>query len=251
MHYINACLGKLTCIGFDQWILGKIDLFPVSEAPPTQTLNILLIITKMGQIAVKRTIDIVAAIGGLIILAPIFLISALLISLRLGSPVFFCQIRAGKNGHPFMMYKFRSMTDEHDSQGQLLPDQDRLPGFGKFLRSSSIDELPALWNVLNGDISIVGPRPLLIAYVPQYSDEQSRRLSIKPGRTGWAQINGRNAISWEQKFKLDCWYVDNQSLWLDIKIVWLTLKKVLIREGINAAGDTSMPKFKGSSDAES
>ena len=169
-----------------------------------------------------------------------------LVRRKLGSPVFFRQVRPGMNGKPFEMVKFRTMTDERGPDGQLLPDAVRLTPFGRFLRSSSLDELPELWNVLKGDMSLVGPRPLLMEYLPLYSPEQARRHEVRPGVTGWAQINGRNAISWEDKFKLDTWYVDNQSLWLDIKILWLTVKKVLVREGISAPGDATMPVFTGS-----
>jgi len=148
------------------------------------------------------------------------------------------------------MVKFRSMTDERDSSGALLPDKDRLIDFGKFLRASSLDELPGLFNVLNGDMSLVGPRPLLMEYLPLYSEEQARRHEVRPGITGWAQVNGRNAISWEDKFKFDVWYVDNQSFWLDIKILWLTVKKVLVRDGISAAGEATMSKFLGDGGAK-
>lgn len=194
----------------------------------------------------KRIFDAsVAALGLLIISIPLFILF-LLVRNKLGSPVFFRQVRPGMNGKPFEMVKFRTMTDERGPDGQLLADAVRLTPFGRFLRSSSLDELPELWNVLKGDMSLVGPRPLLMEYMPLYSLEQARRHEVRPGVTGWAQINGRNAISWEDKFKLDIWYVDNQSLWLDIKILWLTVKKVLIRDGISAAGEATMSKFTGS-----
>jgi lipopolysaccharide/colanic/teichoic acid biosynthesis glycosyltransferase len=164
---------------------------------------------------------------------------------RLGSPILFKQVRPGLNGQHFTMYKFRSMTDERDLNGDLLPDSDRLTHFGTKLRSTSLDELPGLWSVLKGDLSLVGPRPLLVDYLPLYDSEQARRHIVKPGITGWAQVNGRNAISWEEKFKLDVWYVDNQSLWLDIKILWLTVRKVLVRDGISADGEATMIKFTG------
>lgn len=196
---------------------------------------------------IKRLVDLIFSLTCLIILFPVILILTLVVKKWLGSPVIFSQNRAGINGETFLMFKFRTMTSEYDSTGNLLADELRLTRLGHLLRSTSLDELPTLWNVLNGDLSLVGPRPLLTEYVPLYNDEQSRRLSIKPGITGWAQINGRNAISWEQKFELDCWYVDNQSLWLDIKIILLTFKKVVIREGISAAGDATMPRFTGSS----
>lgn len=164
---------------------------------------------------------------------------------KLGSPVLFTQVRPGLHGIPFKMVKFRTMTCECAPGGQLLPDAVRLTPFGRFLRASSLDELPELWNVLKGDMSLVGPRPLLMQYLPLYSAEQARRHEVRPGVTGWAQVNGRNAISWEAKFKFDVWYVDNQNLWLDIKILWLTVKKVLVRDGISAAGEATMPTFTG------
>jgi lipopolysaccharide/colanic/teichoic acid biosynthesis glycosyltransferase len=165
---------------------------------------------------------------------------------KLGSPVFFRQIRPGLHGRPFQMVKLRTMTDACAPDGQLLPDVERLTAFGRFLRASSLDELPELWNVLKGDMSLVGPRPLLMDYLPLYSPEQLRRHDVRPGITGWAQINGRNALSWEEKFKLDVWYVDSRSMWLDIKILWLTVRKVLVRDGISAAGEATMPRFTGS-----
>jgi sugar transferase EpsL len=194
----------------------------------------------------KRLLDIVASSLGLVILAPVFIATAILVRVKLGSPILFRQIRPGLHGQPFKMMKFRTMTDERNNQGELLPDAQRLTAFGKFLRSSSLDELPELLNVLKGDMSLVGPRPLLMEYLPLYSAEQSRRHHAKPGITGWAQINGRNAISWEQKFALDVWYVDNQSVLLDIKILCLTVWKVFKREGISAAGEATMSKFTGS-----
>lgn len=172
---------------------------------------------------------------------------ALVIYFKIGNPIFFKQLRPGLGAKPFYIYKFRTMSNEKNSQGHLLPDAQRLTILGRFLRASSLDELPSLFNVLKGDLSIVGPRPLLMEYVPLYSAEQARRHEVKPGITGWAQVNGRNAISWEEKFKLDIWYVDNQSFWLDIKIILLTIKKVLLRDGISAEGEATMPKFTGSS----
>ena len=180
----------------------------------------------------------------LISILPIFFIFCL-IKFKLGSPVFFSQVRPGLNGMPFKMFKFRTMTDARDANGDLLSDSERLTRFGSFLRSSSLDELPGLWNVLKGDMSLVGPRPLLIQYLDLYTPEQARRHEVRPGITGWAQVNGRNAISWEEKFKLDVWYVDNQSIWFDIKITLLTIKKVFFREGISAAGEATMPYFLG------
>lgn len=194
----------------------------------------------------KRLLDFIAALLGLIALALPLLLLMALIRRRLGSPVFFRQTRPGLHGQPFEMVKFRTMTDTRGPDGALLPDAERLTPFGRFLRSTSLDELPELWNVLKGDMSLVGPRPLLMEYLPLYSPEQARRHEVRPGITGWAQVNGRNAISWEDKFKLDVWYVDHCSLWLDIKILWLTVKKVLVREGISAAGEATMGKFTGS-----
>lgn len=194
----------------------------------------------------KRLFDIVASACGLLLLSPVIAIVALRIRKRLGSPVFFRQVRPGKDGKPFEMVKFRTMRDAVDAEGNLLPDSERLTPFGQFLRSTSLDELPELWNVLKGDMSLVGPRPLLMEYLPLYSAVQYRRHEARPGVTGWAQINGRNALSWEDKFKLDVWYVDHQSFWLDLKILFLTVKKVLVRDGISADGEVTMPKFTGS-----
>ena len=170
---------------------------------------------------------------------------ALLIKMKLGSPVFFKQTRPGLNGHPFKMMKFRSMTDARGLDGELLSDAQRLTPFGQFLRASSLDELPGLWSVVIGDMSLVGPRPLLMEYLPLYSPEQARRHNVRPGITGWAQVNGRNALSWEDKFMLDVWYVDNRTWRLDVKILWLTVRKVLVRDGISAAGEATMSKFTG------
>jgi lipopolysaccharide/colanic/teichoic acid biosynthesis glycosyltransferase len=179
-------------------------------------------------------------------LLPLLLCLWLLVRINLGAPVLFAQIRPGLHGAPFWMMKFRSMTDEHDMVGGLLPDSQRLTRFGRFLRASSLDELPELFNVLKGEMSLVGPRPLLMEYLPLYSPEQARRHEVRPGITGWAQVNGRNALSWEEKFKLDVWYVDHQSFWLDLKILFLTFKKVFAREGISAKGEATMPVFTGS-----
>ncbi|MDM4769743.1 sugar transferase [Solimonas sp. SE-A11] len=191
----------------------------------------------------KRTLDVLAALVALILLAPILLVVALLVRINLGSPILFSQVRPGLQGRPFRMVKFRSMRDARDAAGNPLPDDQRLTRFGMLLRSTSMDELPELWNVLRGDMSLVGPRPLLMEYLPFYTPEQARRHQMRPGVTGWAQINGRNAISWEEKFALDVWYVDNQSLWLDIKILLMTVKKVLIRDGISAADTTTAHRF--------
>ena len=193
----------------------------------------------------KRLIDILFALSMVILLLPIILIVAVLVRVKLGSPILFSQQRPGLNGKIFRMYKFRSMTDERDELGNLLPNEKRLTPFGQKLRSTSLDELPGLLNVLKGDMSLVGPRPLLVEYLPLYNREQARRHEMRPGITGWAQVNGRNAISWEDKFKLDVWYVDNQSFWLDVKILLLTVKKVFVRDGINSSDNVTMPKFKG------
>ena len=194
----------------------------------------------------KRVFDLCLVLLALTGLSLPLLLLAWVVRLKLGRPVFFRQVRPGLYGQPFEMVKFRTMTDERGPDGGLLPDAMRLTPFGRWLRASSLDELPELWNVLKGDMSLVGPRPLLMEYLPLYSPEQARRHEVRPGITGWAQVNGRNAISWEEKFALDVWYVDNHSLWLDIKILWLTVKKVLVRDGISAAGEATMPKFTGS-----
>lgn len=194
---------------------------------------------------IKRLFDIAASACGLLLLAPVIAIVVWLIRLRLGSPVLFRQVRPGLNGRPFEMIKFRTMRDAVDAVGNPLPDSERMTLFGSFLRSCSLDELPELWNVLKGDMSVVGPRPLLMEYLPLYSREQYRRHEVRPGITGWAQVNGRNALSWDEKFKLDVWYVDNRSLWLDLKILFLTIKKVVVRDGITAKGEATMPKFTG------
>lgn len=193
----------------------------------------------------KRNFDVFASAFGLLLLSPVIAIVAWQIRNKLGSPVLFRQIRPGLNGKSFEMIKFRTMRDAVDSKGNSLPDSERMTPFGSFLRSSSLDELPELWNVLKGDMSLVGPRPLLMEYLPLYSPEQYRRHEVRPGITGWAQVNGRNALSWEEKFKLDVWYVDNRSFWLDLKIIFLTIKKVLVRDGISADGEATMSKFTG------
>lgn len=193
----------------------------------------------------KRILDIIGAVIGLLLLSPLLLIVSLKIRRNMGSPVLFRQTRPGLHGKPFQMIKFRTMRDTTDSDGTPLSDSERLTRLGRFLRSSSLDELPELWNVLKGDMSLVGPRPLLMEYLPLYSPEQSRRHEVRPGVTGWAQVNGRNAISWDEKFALDVWYVDNRNLWLDLKIIWLTIRKVIKREGISAAGEATMSKFTG------
>lgn len=194
----------------------------------------------------KRLIDITASSAALVALSPVLAITAYKVKKNLGSPVLFKQTRPGLDGKPFEMIKFRTMKDATDKDGNLLPDSERLTPFGQKLRSTSIDELPELWNVLKGDMSLVGPRPLLMEYLPLYNSEQARRHNVRPGVTGYAQVNGRNTISWEQKFALDTWYVDNQSLWLDFKILAKTVKQVLIKDGISAEGEATMSKFTGS-----
>ncbi|WP_342473177.1 sugar transferase [Metasolibacillus sp. FSL H7-0170] len=194
----------------------------------------------------KRLLDVVISIVVLVVLSPVIGIVALLIRLKIGSPVLFKQSRPGLRGEVFHVYKFRTMTDARDAQGELLPDEVRLTSFGKLMRKLSLDELPQLWNVLKGDMSFVGPRPLLVEYLPLYNDRQARRHDVRPGITGWAQVNGRNAISWEQKFEYDVWYIENRSLWLDFKILLLTVKKVFVSEGISQEGQATMEKFRGS-----
>lgn len=194
----------------------------------------------------KRIFDIWVSLVALLLILPILLIISFFVRIKLGSPVLFRQNRPGMNGDPFEMIKFRTMRDALDANGALLPDSERMTPFGSFLRSSSLDELPELWNVLKGDMSLVGPRPLLMEYLSLYSPEQYRRHEVRPGVTGWAQVNGRNTLSWEDKFKMDVWYVDNRTFWLDIKIILLTLKKVVVRDGINAEGEVTMSKFTGS-----
>ena len=193
----------------------------------------------------KRAFDIVFSAGWLIGFAPLLLIVAILVRLKLGSPVLFVQERPGLRGRPFRMVKFRTMTDERDADGKLLPDEQRLTSFGKFLRSSTLDEFPEMWNVLTGEMSVVGPRPLLMRYVPRYSPFQARRMELKPGVTGWAQVNGRNSLSWEEKFALDVWYIDHHSFWLDMKIVVMTFFKVFARSGINSDKAATMEEFRG------
>jgi lipopolysaccharide/colanic/teichoic acid biosynthesis glycosyltransferase len=198
----------------------------------------------------KRLLDIVLSSVLLLTLWPVLVVVALVVRLQMGSPVLFRQARPGYKGVPFFVYKFRTMSDERDASGDLLPDEQRLPMFGKFLRKTSLDELPQLFNVLRGDVSFVGPRPLLMEYLPLYSEEQMRRHDVKPGITGWAQVNGRNAICWDEKFRLDLWYVDHQSIRLDLKILWMTLVKALKRDGVSAEGHVTMPKFMGNHPAE-
>lgn len=194
----------------------------------------------------KRLLDIIGASLGLLLLSPVMLLLMVRIGRDMGKPVLFRQTRPGKDAKPFEMIKFRSMRDAVDEAGEPLPDAQRITPLGERLRSSSLDELPELWNVLKGEMSLVGPRPLLMEYVPLYTPEQARRMEVRPGITGWAQVNGRNAISWDEKFKLDIWYVDNRTLWLDLKILWMTVLKVVRKDGISAEGEATMTKFTGS-----
>jgi len=194
---------------------------------------------------IKRIFDTLISFFALIVLSPVLLLISIMVINKFGWPVFFTQTRPGYKGKPFKIIKFRTMTNEKDENGELLSEELRITPFGMWLRSTSLDELPELVNVLKGEMSIVGPRPLLMEYLPLYDSYQKRRMDLKPGITGWAQVNGRNAIPWPEKFKMDIWYVDNQSLWLDIKIIFLTLKKVISREGISHENEVSMPKFKG------
>ena len=197
---------------------------------------------------VKRLFDILCVFPALLALSFIFLVLAFAVRIKVGSPIFFSQLRPGKNGKPFRMVKFRTMTDGRDIHGDLLSDKDRLVPFGAFLRSTSLDELPELWNVLKGDMSLVGPRPLLMEYLPLYDERQAKRHLLRPRVTGWAQVNGRNALSWEEKFELDVWYVENRTLWLDIKILFLTIWQVVKRDGISHGEEATMPRFEGASE---
>lgn len=194
----------------------------------------------------KRAFDFTAALFALIILSPALVLVALCVRINMGAPVLFRQLRPGLHAKPFMMVKFRTMRDAVDRHGNLLPDSARLTSLGRFLRATSIDELPELWNVLKGDMSLVGPRPLLMEYLPLYSPQQARRHEVRPGLTGWAQVNGRNALTWDEKFALDVWYVDNRTFLGDLNIIWLTIRQVIKRDGISAAGEATMPKFTGS-----
>lgn len=191
----------------------------------------------------KRCFDIFLALIAALVFAIPMLVLMVLVRLKLGNPIFFTQVRPGLNGQPFRMVKFRTMTDERGAEGELLSDAIRLTRFGRFLRSTSLDELPELWNVLKGEMSLVGPRPLLMEYLPFYSADQARRHDVRPGITGWAQVNGRNAVSWDERFQMDIWYVQHHTMWLDIKILFLTVSKVLMRDGINAQGEVTMRKF--------
>jgi sugar transferase EpsL len=199
----------------------------------------------MYRIFGKRILDLTITVPSLLVLSPLLFLAAGLVRLRLGVPVLFRQLRPGLHGVPFTLFKFRTMTDARDVGGNLLPDADRLTPLGKFLRSTSVDELPELFNVLRGEMSVVGPRPLLIGYLPRYTPEQMRRHEVKPGITGWAQVNGRNTLTWEQKFALDVWYVDHQSFWLDLNIIALTVWKAIMREGVSQPGHATMEEFGG------
>lgn len=199
---------------------------------------------------IKRMIDLLLSGIALIVLSPVYLVLAVLVRIKLGSPVLFSQERPGKNEKVFRMYKFRSMTDARDEAGNLLPDEERLTHFGEMLRATSLDELPELWNIFRGDMSIVGPRPLLVKYLPRYNERQRHRHDVRPGLTGWAQVNGRNAISWEQKFEYDVEYVERESLWFDIKILSLTVGRVLHRSGISQEGCATMEEFMGNEEAD-
>ncbi len=199
---------------------------------------------------IKRLLDVVLSGGALIVLSPVLLVTAILVRTKLGSPVIFCQERPGRNEKIFKLYKFRTMTDQIDEHGNLLPDDVRLTGFGKLLRSTSLDELPELWNILRGDMSIIGPRPLLVKYLPLYNEEQRHRHDVRPGLTGWAQANGRNALSWEEKFRLDVWYVQNLSFAVDVQTIFLTIKEVLRREGISSGTAATMEEFKGTKEPD-
>lgn len=199
---------------------------------------------------IKRIIDLILSGIALLLLSPVYLIVAVLVRVNLGSPVLFSQERPGKNEKVFRMYKFRSMTDERDAEGNLLPDEIRLTHFGAMLRATSLDELPELWNIFKGEMSIVGPRPLLVKYLPRYNDRQRHRHDVRPGLTGWAQVNGRNAISWEQKFEYDVEYVEKESFWFDVKILFMTVGKVLHRSGISQEGNVTMEEFMGNEEAD-
>lgn len=205
---------------------------------------------EMSESMLKRVLDIVIASSALVLLSPVYALVAYKVRKNLGSPVLFRQVRPGLAGKPFEMIKFRSMKDAVDAQGKPLPDSERLTPFGQMLRSSSLDEMPELWNVIKGEMSIVGPRPLLMEYLPLYNSEQAKRHNVRPGITGYAQVNGRNAISWEKKFELDTWYVENQSLWLDFKIMLKTVKKVIAKDDISAEGEATMSKFTGTSESK-
>lgn len=216
------------------------DLGPMPVCP-VQAVN-------RSGVDLKRFMDVTVAAVALFLLSPVLAVVALLVQRKLGSPVIFSQVRPGRDCRPFRMVKFRTMRDAVDDHGDVLPDEQRMTGFGSLLRATSLDELPELWNVIKGDMSLVGPRPLLVDYVPLYTAFQRRRHEVRPGITGWAQVNGRNAISWPERFKLDVWYVDNHSIWLDLRILWLTVRKVLAKEGISEAGHVTATRFTGAED---
>jgi len=209
--------------------------------PPRESL-----MTRLYRQFGKRALDLCVSVPALVLASPLIALVGLAVRWRLGTPVVFRQERPGWREKPFLLFKFRTMVDARDAAGNLLPDADRLPPFGIFLRRTSLDELPQLWNVVRGDMSLVGPRPLMMRYIGRYSPEQSRRHDVLPGITGWAQVNGRNDIPWERKFELDVWYVDHVSLWVDLKILWLTLLKTLRGAGVSASGHATMPEFEGS-----
>lgn len=196
----------------------------------------------------KRPIDIFCALAAIVVFWWLYILVAVLVRMKLGSPVIFCQERPGKDEKIFKLYKFRTMTDARDENGELLPDDVRLTKFGKLLRSTSLDELPEAFNILKGDMSVIGPRPLLVKYLPLYNEQQKHRHDVRPGLSGWAQVNGRNAITWEEKFSMDVWYVNNISFWLDLKVLFLTVKKAFVREGISSATAATMEEFKGSNE---
>ena len=204
-----------------------------------------MICSKLNASWVKRLFDLAIAAPSVIVISPVFILIGFFVRMKIGSPILFRQERPGLRGRPFVIYKFRTMADERDGNGNLLPDGERLTRFGQIFRKASMDELPELFNVIKGEMSIVGPRPLLMQYLDRYTSEQMRRHEVKPGITGWAQVNGRNAISWEDKFKLDVWYVDNWSVWLDVKIIFLTIWKILRRENINQPGQATAEEFLG------
>ncbi len=226
-------------------------LYDRQIAPHTRRLRLRVFnLNRILLIDVKRAIDIVLALVALIVFSPLMLTIAIIIRLRLGAPVLFCQNRPGRHGKLFVIYKFRTMHILHDTDGNLLPDEERITTFGHFLRSTSLDELPEFFNVLHGDMSLVGPRPLLEQYLPLYTSRQARRHEVRPGITGWAQIHGRNMPTWEEKFEMDVWYVDNHNLWLDLKILALTPIKVLRREGISQVGYVTAEHFEGTTEVE-
>ncbi len=244
-------IGLIT-IGCVNFVLRDFAATQLSHgAAATLLLLILLFFAGMkGKLNIKRLFDVIASGTAIILLSPIVFLTAAMVRVFLGSPVLFRQLRPGLQLQPFQLIKFRTMTNARNASGELLPDKNRLTPFGHFLRASSLDELPELLNVLKGDMSLVGPRPLLMEYIPLYNERQARRHEVKPGLTGWAQVNGRNTLTWEERFELDLWYVENWSFWLDLKIISMTVWRVLRREGINQTGSVSMEKFRGSRPSE-